>query len=146
MSTAENKAIARRWFEDGFNGHNLDVFGELAAEDFVQHTAVTLPGMMGDREGNKQTVAMVFAAFPDWRVSVEDMIAEGDKVVTRYTEQGTQQGAFMGIPATGKTVTITGIEIMRCADGKIAEQWIEGDALGMMQQLGVIPVPGHAPS
>ncbi len=78
--------------------------------------------MTGGREGDKQTVAMVFAAFPDWRVSVEDMIAEGDKVVTRYTEQGTQHGDFMGIPATGRTVTMTGIEIMRCADGKIAEQ------------------------
>ncbi len=80
------------------------------------------------------------------RVTVEDMIAEGDKVVTRYTEQGTQQGDFMGIPAMGRTVTITGIEIMRCADGKIAEQWIEGDALGMMHQLGVIPAPGQAPN
>ena len=139
MSTDENKAIARRLYEEGFNAHNPDVFDELFAADFGQHVASTLPGTWGDREAAKQTFATIFGAFPDWQVTVEDMIAEGDKVVGRYTAQGTQRGEFMGIPATGKPITTTVIDIFRIANGKIAEHWVESDTLGMMQQLGVIP-------
>jgi steroid delta-isomerase-like uncharacterized protein len=79
------------------------------------------------------------AAFPDGRVTIEDMIAEGDKVVTRYNSRGTHKGDFMGIPATGKKVAVTGIVISRIAKGKIAEEWEEFDALGFMVQLGAIP-------
>ena len=145
MSTAENKAIARRLYEEGFNAHNPAVFYELWAANLVQHAAGTLPGIPGDREGANQAIAMIFGAFPDWQVTVEDMIAEGDKVVARYTGQGTQRGELLGIPATGKRVTMTVIDIFRITDGKIAEHWVESDALGMMQQLGVIPAPGQAP-
>jgi len=88
---------------------------------------------------------MMFGAFPDWQVTVEDMIAEGDKVVARYTAHGTQRGELLGIPATGKSVTTTAIDIFRIADSKIAEHRVESDTLGLMQQLGVLLAPGQAP-
>jgi predicted ester cyclase len=86
---------------------------------------------------------MFRTAFPDLHGTIEDQIAEGDKVVMRMTYRGTHQGELMGIPATGKPVTMTFISINRIAEGKIAEGWVNFDALGMMQQLGVIPVPGQ---
>jgi len=85
MSSEENKAIARRVYEEGFNAHNPAVADELFTVDFVQHVPSALPGFRGDREGVKQGFAMSFGAFPDWHVTVEDMLAEGDKVVARYT-------------------------------------------------------------
>jgi len=98
---------------------------------------------MGNLEGFKQSFAA--ADLLGLRVTVEDMIAEGDKVVARYVAHGTPQGDFMGIPATGKAFTMTAIDILRFEDGKIAEHWIESDQLGMLQQLGAIPAPGQAP-
>ncbi len=144
MSTEENKALVRRWFEDGFNAHNLAIMNELFAPDFVEHTSYGPPTQ--SRDAARQGLAGSFTAMPDMRVTVEDMIAEGDKVVTRFIMQGTQRGAFMGIPATDKAVTTTNIAIMRFENGKIAENWVESDTLGMMRQLGVIPAPGQAPS
>lgn len=146
MSTEDNKAIARRVYEEGFNAHNPAIVDEMFAADIVQHVPSPPPGFRGDREGVKQGFAMILSAFPDWHVTVEDMLAEGDKVVTRFTRQGTQRGELLGIPATGKSVTTTGIDIFRIADGKLAEHWVESDVLGVMQQLGVIPAPGQAPS
>ena len=87
---------------------------------------------------------MYLTAFPDLHFTVEDLIAEGDKVVARLTVRGTQQGAFMGIPPTGKHVTVTGIDINRLAGGKSVEHWLNMDTLGLLQQLGVIPAPGQA--
>ncbi len=144
MSTEENKAIARRVYDEGFNAHNPAIVDELFTTDadIVQDVLSPSPGFRGGREGVKQALAMISGAFPDWWVTVEDMIAEGDKVVTRYTGQGTQRGEFMGIPATGKRVTTTVIDIFRIADGKVAEAWVEADNLGLMQQLGMIPTPG----
>ncbi len=143
MSPDENKALARRWFEDGFNAHNLAIMDELFAPDFVEHTPYGPPTQ--GREVAKQGIGGAFAAMPDLRLTVEDVIAEGDKVTVRFVTTGTQTGDLMGIPATGKAVTTTTIEILRFEDGKIAENWMESDTLGMMQQLGVIPAPGHAP-
>ncbi len=99
MSTEENKAIVRRWFEDGFNAHNLAIMDELFAPDFVEHTPYGPPTR--GREAAKQGVAGAFVAMPDMRLAVEDMIAEGDKVTVRFVTTGTQTGNFMGIPATG---------------------------------------------
>src|SRR5205823_14624824 len=98
--------------------------------------------MPGGIEGSKQFIAMYLTAFPDVHFTVEDIIAEGDKVVTRLTVRGTQQGAFMGIPATGKQTTSTGIDINRIVDGKSVEHWLEMDTLGLLQQLGAVPAPG----
>ncbi len=143
MSTEENKAIARRWFEEGINRHNLAIMDELFAPDFTEHMPIG-PGAQSLEEA-KQFVAGTSAGMPDMRATVEEMVAEGDKVVVRYTVTGTQTGDFMGIPATGKPIKMTAIDILRFKDGKIAEHWLEGDQLGMMQQLGVIPTPGQAP-
>jgi steroid delta-isomerase-like uncharacterized protein len=135
----ENKAIVRRLFEETSKG-NWAILDELWARDYVYH----MPGKSLTREESEQFMRDVRTAFPDGRVTIEDMIAEGDKVVTRYTSSGTQKGDFMGIPATGKEVTLTSICISRIAEGKIAEEWEEFDALGFMQKLGAIPPIGEA--
>lgn len=141
MSTEENKALVRRGYEEGLNQKNLAVFDELGAPDFVLHNAsMTTQG----REAYKQFVSMYFAAFPDVHFIVEDLIAEGDNVVARHTFRGTHQGDLMGIAPTGKQVTVTGMTITRFANGRVVEQWLSFDALGMLQQLGVIPAPGQA--
>jgi steroid delta-isomerase-like uncharacterized protein len=93
-------------------------------------------------DGNKVFTSMFLRAFPDTRMTVEQQVAEGDNVVTRWTAQGTHKGELMGIPATGKQVTITGITIDRIVAGRIVESWDEFDQFGMMQQLGVVPGPG----
>ena len=87
---------------------------------------------------------MYRSAFPDIQFTIEDLIAEGDKIVTRYTARGTHRGDLQGIPPTGRQVTVTGIIISRFANGKFVEGWLDFDALGMLQQLGVIPAPGQA--
>ena len=137
--SAENKAIVRRLIE-GFNRGDLDVFDELGAPDLVNHSAP--PGIPPTREGWKQGAAMFRAAFPDLHIHIEAEIAEGDLVTTRFTGHGTHQGELMGIPATGKEVTVSGINIARIAGGKIMERWEEFDMMGMMVQLGVVPALG----
>jgi predicted ester cyclase len=87
---------------------------------------------------------MYLTAFPDLHLTIEDLIAEGDKVVDRQTARGTHQGTFMGIPPTGKQITVTAMNISRIVGGKIVEHWVELDTLGMLQQLGVVPMPGQA--
>jgi len=141
MSTEDNKALARRAFEEGFNQRNLAVFDELNVPDFVSHSAsLTMQGL----EAFKQFVWMYLTAFPDLTATIEDMIAEGDKVVSRVTYRGTHKGALMGIPPTGKQVTVTGITIVRFVGGKGVEIWGNNDDLGLLQQLGVVPAPGQA--
>ena len=136
MSTEENKAVVRRWFE-AFNPQNPAGVLEDCAPDFVFHGTGVWPDM--DLAGAKQLTTAFWAAFPDMHVVVEDMIAEGDKVVSRYTIRATHQGEFMGIPPTGKQVSWTGIGIDRIKDGKFVESWMNEDNLGLMQQLGAIP-------
>jgi predicted ester cyclase len=112
------------------------------SDAFVRHDP-NAPEVRGPVE-EKQLMAMYFSAFPDLRFAVEDMVAEGDKVVLRYTIRGTHRGELMGIPLTDKQVTLTATETYRLAGGKIEEQWVNMDALGMMQQLGAIPQPGES--
>jgi steroid delta-isomerase-like uncharacterized protein len=139
MSAEENKAIARRGYE-AINQNNLDALDEVVAPDITDHDPA--PGQAPGLEGVKQWFSSMHTAFPDFRMNVEDMIAEGDKVVARVRLSGTHQGEFMGIDATGNRVTITGIDILRInADGKIMERWGNFDDLGMMQQLGVMEPP-----
>jgi predicted ester cyclase len=142
MSTEDNKALYRRWFEEVVSAGNLTVADELLAPNYVLH----FPGMPGpvDHEGHKNLVRMFQAAFPDWRETVEDVIAEGDKVVIRVTGTGTHEGEFQGIPPSHARVTATGIGIGRIQNSRIAEAWAAYDALGLMQQLGVIPAPSQA--
>jgi predicted ester cyclase len=131
MSTEENKAVVRRGIEEVWNQKNVAIVDEIAAPDYVSHNpAMTTHGL----EQYKQLVMMYFTAFPDIHLTIEDEIAEGDKVVTRVT-------AFMGIPPTGKQAVVTGIVIDRFANGKTVEAWNNLDDLGLLQQLGVIPTP-----
>ena len=138
MSAEENKAIARRGYE-AINRNNLDALDEVVASDITDRDPA--PGQAPGLEGVKQWFSSMHTAFPDFRMDVEDMIAEGDKVVARVRMSGTHQGEFMGIDPTGNRVEISGIDILRVADGKIVEHWGNFDDLGMMQQLGVIEQP-----
>jgi steroid delta-isomerase-like uncharacterized protein/deazaflavin-dependent oxidoreductase (nitroreductase family) len=135
MSTEDNKTLVRRFYGEGV--HNPALFDELLAPTYVLHFPGSLP--ISGIEHAKQLMVAYTSAFPDLQLTTEDMIAEGDKVAIRNTWRGTHQGTFQGIPPTGKHVTFTGTDIFRLAGGKIAEQWADLDALGMMQQLGVIP-------
>jgi predicted ester cyclase len=137
MSTENNKAVYRRWFEEVVTGGRLEVADELLAPGYVLH----FPGMPSsvDVAGHKQLVAMFRAGFSDWVEHVDDVIAEGDKVVIRVTGRGTHNGDFQGIAPTGRVVTATGIGIGRLEGGRIAEAWAAYDALGLMQQLGAVP-------
>ena len=140
MSTEDNKAHVRRGFE-AVNQKNLAVFDELLTPDVVFHNASTT---MQGLEAYKQFLSMYMTAFPDLHFTIEDMIAEGDTVVARFTTRGTHQGNLMGIPPTGKQVSGTGMFIDRLVNGKAVEQWFNGDDLGLLQQLGVIPAPEQA--
>jgi steroid delta-isomerase-like uncharacterized protein len=136
----ENKAIVRRSYEELWSKGNLDVVDEIYATDFVLHDPAQ-PGI-SDAEGYKQQVVTIRTAFPDLNIKVEDQLAEGDKVATRWATTGTHQGEFAGIPATGKQGGVTGTTIARVVGGKIVEERSNWDTLGLMQQLGVIPAPG----
>ena len=140
MSTEDNKAVVRRFYEEVMNQRKRAVLDEVFDLNVVDHFAP--PGTPGGLEGAKQTLGMFLSAFPDLHFTVEDLIAEEDEVVARVTMSGTQHGAFLGIPPTGKHVTMTGIDINRFVGGKSVEHWVEMDTLGLMQQLGVIPPPG----
>jgi steroid delta-isomerase-like uncharacterized protein len=142
MSAQENKAIVRRFIEEVFNQRNVEAVDTYMASDYVDH--VVPPGVPPTRAGFKQFISMFLAAFPDFHYTIEDELAEGDRIVQRLTARGTQRGEFQGIPATGKQATWSEIHIGRMAGGQIAEHWGSIDQLGMLQQLGVIPMPGQA--
>jgi steroid delta-isomerase-like uncharacterized protein len=138
----ENKAIVRREIEEVFSAQgNLDVADEIFAPEYVGY-----PEDVRGPEGAKETAKMYRNAFPDVQLSIEDQVAEGDKVVTRWIGSGTHQGEMMGIAPTGNQVRVDGMTISRIEDGKIVEEWEIYDALGMMQQLGAIPSPEEAQS
>jgi len=142
MSTEDNKTIVRRWTEEGWNQRNWAVFDELAAFNWIIHDP-SLP-QVRTLEDYKRWATETCNAFPDNHVTIDGMIAEGDKVVMRCTLRGTNTGDFvtpMPLPATGKQVTMTAMVIVRFAGGKGVEVWQVGDTLGMFQQLGVIPAP-----
>jgi len=141
MSVEENKAILRRMYEEIHNKGNLAAADEFVASEFVDHNPPG-PGVPPGPEGVKQGLGMFRAAFSDFHATIEDMIAEGDKVVARLTITGTHKGEFMGIAPTGKQVTVGVIDIVRIAGGKMVERWGQEDMLGMMQQLGIVPPPG----
>lgn len=135
--SSENAALYRRWFEEVVGGGNLALADELLAEDYRLH----LSGMPGpvDREAHKQLVLMFRTGFPDWVETVEDVIAEGDRVVIRVTGMGTHRGSFQGIPPTGASVRAGGVGIARIAGGRVAEAWGFYDAAGLMAQLAAVP-------
>jgi steroid delta-isomerase-like uncharacterized protein len=137
MSVEENKTLLRSSIEEILNRGNLDALDEFYAVDFVDHAAI--PGTPPGIEGMRQTYNMILSAFNNIHVTIDDMIAEGDKVVLRVTATGTHAGEFMGIPSTGKSISIMEIRIYRIVSGKIVEHWGLLDQTAMMQQLGVVP-------
>jgi steroid delta-isomerase-like uncharacterized protein len=139
----QNKAIARRALELFASG-DLDELDEIVSGSAVDHDTQNPNAGIHGPEGAKQTAAMYRAAFPDLRITIEDQIAEGDMVVTRWTAIGTQDGDLPGLPASGRSTTVTGIGIDRLEGGKIVESWGNWDTLGMMQQLGAIPAAAAA--
>ena len=140
MSTEDNKTLIRRAYEEAFNQRKLAVLDELDTPDFVVHNASTT---MQGLEAFKQFLSLYLTAFADALFTVEDLIAEGDKVVARHTFRGTHTGNLMGIAPTGKQVTTTGVTITRFANGKGVELWGNSDDLGLLQQLGAVPAPGQ---
>lgn len=135
--TELNKAVIRRFVEEVQNEKNWDTFDELNADDFVNLSAP--PGVPSDKEGGKMFLGAFISAFPDSHVTIEDMIAEGDRVVTKKTFHGTHTGELNGIAPTGNRVSIQYVDIMRVRDGQIVEHWLTMDQLSFMQQLGVMP-------
>jgi steroid delta-isomerase-like uncharacterized protein len=141
MSAEQNKALVRRFFEEIMNGNNLSLIDEFVAPDFVEHEA--MPGAASGREGFRQTSIMFRSAFPDLKATINDMIAEGDKVAMSVTFTGTHKGEFMGMAPTGERFSMNAHDIMRIENGKLKEHWGVSDMMGMMQQLGAIPAPGE---
>ena len=138
-STKTNKAAARGFLEAVEHGGTLDALDALVSPDFLLHDS-TMPEQVRGVDGAKQMVQAFRTAF-GLRVSIELQFADGDFVVTRYTARGKHAAAFMGVPPTGRHVTVTGICISRCRDGKIVEEWDAWDVLGALQQVGGLPQP-----
>lgn len=139
MSESENIATMKRFVDEVINHGRLDVADEIVEEEFVELDP--LPGQRQGREGLKEVIGMMRAAFPDIHWVDEETVAAGDKVVTRFTWTGTHRGDFLGIPATSRRVAVKGVVIDRLNAGKMADSRILMDTLGLMQQLGVIPAP-----
>lgn len=137
MSESENVAVIARFLKEVINQGRLEQADELVAADFVELDP--LPGQRQGREGLKEVIGMLRGAFPDMHWVVDEMVASGDKVVTRFTWTGTHRGTFLGIPATGRGVSVKGVVIDRLEAGKMADSRILMDNFTMMQQLGVIP-------
>jgi steroid delta-isomerase-like uncharacterized protein len=136
MSAEDNKRVIRRWLE-AWNTNDLDAAEGLLGNGYVRHDA-NLPDIVGP-QAERNFVATALAAFPDLRFEAQHLVAEDDLVVGRLTVQGTHRGEFMGVPASGRHVDFQTVETFRLLDGKIAEQWVVMNVLGLLQQLGAIP-------
>jgi predicted ester cyclase len=141
MSVEENKAIIRRLFEEIFYKGNLAAADEFIAPNVIYHPFP--PTFPGGPDGFRFVFKTLSSTFPDQRIAIEDVIAEGEKVVVRSTFSGTQTGPLMGLPPTGKYCTQSQISIFRLANGKVTEYWFNADDLGMLRQLGLLPTPGQ---
>jgi len=141
MSAETNKAVARREVEAFESQGDLAIADDVLAADYRLH----FPGFPTlDREGHKQMIAAFHTAFPDLRIELEAQVADGDRVANHIVLHGTHRGPFQGMPATGRTVTVRGMNLMRLDGGKIVELWGYLDTLGLLQQLGAIPMPEPA--
>lgn len=142
MSLEHNKVLVRRLMEEDISQGDAQVAAAIIHPDFVDHT--NPPGMQHGLEGHTAIVQLFRTVFPDLVWHIDDLIAEGDKVVARTTMRGTHLGSFFGVPPSGKTVEMTGVHIVRIADGRIIEHWGNNDDLGLMRQLGAVPAPVEA--
>ena len=134
--SAESKAVFQK-FVDGLNAKDADAIGQIMSANFIDHDLP--PGQEPGIEGMLSMMRGFFAAFPDLKVTINQLIAEGDLVAATMTTEGTQTGEFMGMPASGKKISITEMHMVRVVDGKAVEHWGVADAMGMMQQLGLTP-------
>ncbi len=142
MSTEENKALVRRLYQEIFNEKRLSAIDDYFAPDVIDETLP--PGSPGGIEGVRMTMTAFLMAFPDLQLTIEEMVAEGNKVVTRWTFRATHAGDSLGMPATGKHVTLPGVSIVRLEGGKSVENWVTFDQLNMLQQPGLAPLPAPA--
>jgi predicted ester cyclase len=140
VTTTETNVAAVRRFWDGFNAHDLDVWDTVCSAGFVNHDP-GLPTPEADLPTIKRTIGGLLAAFPDLRSSEDELLAAGERVVVRRTMRGTHRGPFMGIAPTGQAVEFSGIWLAHLREGKIAEQWVSFDALGLLRQIGALPMP-----
>ncbi len=134
--SAENKALVRRFYEEVFHQGNVTLVDQLFSPSFARHSPPS-PDVRGPTEV-KQFCTALRAAFPDIHYTLEDMVAEGDKVVLRWSAQATQQGKFMSVAPTGQSVTLSGTVTFLIQNGQFHEEWSHWDALGLMQQLGIV--------
>jgi steroid delta-isomerase-like uncharacterized protein len=134
----QNKTNTRRLIDEVWNKGHMAIADELIADNYVHHDPAS-PDFGQGPKAVKQSVVLYRTAFPNLHLAIEEMICEGDRVVTRWKSTGTHNGDLQGIAPTGKNVTVSGITITRFAKGKIAEEWVNWDALGLMKQLGVMP-------
>ena len=142
MSTEQNKELCTRLYAAVSTG-DYDAIDQLVVPNFVEHTMVA-PGMPEGREGLKDLFRMIRQAMPDMVMIPEDIVAEGDRVAIRAVMTGTQTGEFMGIPASGKHVEITVMDLDRIENNQFAEHWGVGDMMTLLTQIGAIPAPGTA--
>lgn len=142
MAEQDNKALVRRYYDEVFNQRDVDLVDQLAVDDYVEHDP--FPGQGDGRDDLKARVQLILDAMRPLRFEVQDVVAEGDTVVVRWVQRGTQSGSFMGIPPTGREFTIAGIDIHRLRDGRMAEHWHVVDLFALLQQLGAIPAPSAA--
>jgi len=142
MSEADNKAIIRRFVEDGLNKRNAALIDEVYSAEYLGHDPERpTPRRIEDlRQGMAGLLGKVF---PDAQYSIESLVAEGDLVVWHWTFRATHQGELMGIPPTGKPISFSGVNIFRMANGKVVEDWVYRDTVGMLRQLGAMPTPGQ---
>ena len=142
MTTQQNETLVRRFFADPVNKQQAELWRDICTSDYVHHDP-QLPGVdIRGLDNYIDTMNGFFSVFPDIQVSIHHIFSSGDRAAARWTFSGTQRGAMPGLAPTGKQVSVNCISIHRMAGGKVAESWVVYDALGMMQQLGVVPSPG----
>jgi predicted ester cyclase len=137
-----SKELYRRWIGEAWSKGNVDVLDDMNTPDFADHSG--LPGVSPDTAGMKQFIAGLHAAFSEVAFTIEDMVAEGDRLVGRWVMRGTNTGSFNGMPPTGRPVTVSGFDLLRVEGDRFAEVWHVEDIAGMLQQLGVMPGPPSA--
>jgi steroid delta-isomerase-like uncharacterized protein len=135
--TATDATGVRRRYHDAWNSGDIEALDRIMAPDVVNHSQ--LPGQTNGVEGFKQALGWMRSGVPDLTITIDATVADGEMVATRWTGSGTHTGVLMGIPASGKSVTVSGIDICRVSDGRIVEYWQELGMLSMLQQVGAIP-------
>ena len=147
MPEAENRRLFQKYFDEAANGGNLDLLEEIFAPDYLHHDPANPdPRPVVGPQGVRDHLTSLMGAFPDLKFEVDEMVAEGEDIVVRWTARGTNTGDYFGMPATDRPIEITGMNTWNTRDGQAVEGWVNRDDMLMMQQLGVVPAPGEAPA